>query len=135
VAGIYTFGSLNGLKQLTYATIYNYWNDKVAPNPVRLKLPSGTASIASAANESGNTCLFVSHTDGLSVYLPDAQIDEASPVNCITRPLVSGATELSASTVGSLTSVWGRNVQGGLFYTTCSAGSEVNTFAWKTPVP
>jgi hypothetical protein len=134
VPGIYTFGRLEGKTQLIYAPIFNFFKPKVAPSPARLALPDGTLSIASAVNSAGFSNLFVSHANGVSVYPPNLQNDDSAPSSCATGPLVSGATQLSASTVGKTTSVWGRNTQGELFYMECPAGSEANASSWTPPV-
>ncbi|KAM3414340.1 hypothetical protein BST61_g10987 [Cercospora zeina] len=132
--GIYTYGQLEGKTQLIYAPIFNFFKPQTSPIPARLALPRGTSSIASAVNAGGYSNLFVSHAEGLSVFPHDLQTDDSQPVPCVLSPLVSGATRLSASTIGSLTSVWGCNSQGELVYMTCPSGSEASAGAWTPPV-
>lgn len=134
VAGIYTFGAIEGKQELIYAPLYNPFRPDGPSAPSRLKVPDGASSIASSLDARGRSCLFISHPSGVSVFLPSAQNDGSMPSSCIESALVSGATQLSAMTTGSLTSLWGRNAQGGLFYATCPAGSEAVSPAWSTPV-
>jgi hypothetical protein len=99
---------------------------KVALSLTCLALLDGAMSVASAGNNAGFSNLFVSHANDVSVYLHNLQDDDSAPLPCAIGPLVSGATQLSAPTVGKMTSMTGRNSQGGLFYRECPAGSEAN---------
>ncbi|WPH01285.1 Hypothetical protein R9X50_00412300 [Acrodontium crateriforme] len=134
VPGIYTFGSIDGQTELIYAPMRNVFRPTNPPAPARLTVPAGTSAMSSAIDQNGHSALFISSPEGLAVFPSTAQGDGATSTVCITGPLVSGATELQAYTVGLITSVWGRNAQGGLFYATCPAGHEASSSAWSTPV-
>jgi len=133
--GLYTFGKIESRVQLLYTPAYNVFDPNVAPNPSRLSLPSGSTAIASAFNSSGFSSLFVSAEGGLYLYSPDQQDDGSAPISILSSPLVSRASQLTATTMGKTTAIYGVNTQGDLFYTMCAAGSETSLAAWSVPVP
>lgn len=135
VPGIYTFGTIGDEQELLFTPQYNYFRPNVAPDPARLTLPPGASAIASALNGSGVSNLFVAGTDGLFLFTPDNQHDQAVPVQVVTSDLVAGASALAAATVATRTAVWGVGAQGDLFYVACRAGSEADPAAWSNPVP
>lgn len=97
VAGIYTFGSIEGKTELIYVPLYNAFRPKVPANPARLASPLGTTAIASSFDSTGRSCLFVSHPGGLSVFPPNAQEDDAKPSLCIPGPVVANASQLQST--------------------------------------
>jgi hypothetical protein len=133
--GIYTFGSIDGERELLFTPQYNYFRPSVAPSPARLTLPAGASGIASALTASGVSNLFVAAADGLYVFTADNQHDRATPVRVVASTLVAGATTLAAASDATRTSVWSLGPQGSLCYTTCPAGSEADPAAWSAPVP
>lgn len=135
IPGIYTFGTINDEQELSFTPQYNYFRPNIAPNPARLTLPTGTSAIASALTPSGVSNLFVAATEGLFVFTPDNQDDNATPVRVVANGLIAGASTLAAATDATRTTVWGVNPQGNLFYVTCPAGSETDSTAWSHPVP
>ncbi|QIW96630.1 hypothetical protein AMS68_002148 [Peltaster fructicola] len=134
VAGMYTFGMIDGVEELIYAPLYNAFRPDSAPSPVRLALPGGSTCITSTMDHAGHTSLFVAHAGGLSVYPANAQTDGAVAIPCINSALVASASQLQAMTCGSITSIWGRNPQGNLFYATCPTGSEAAILSWSAPI-
>ncbi|MFI6900945.1 hypothetical protein ACIBKY_06780 [Nonomuraea sp. NPDC050394] len=140
IPGIYTFGTIGGEPQLLFTPQYNYFVAKNAPNrdapdPARLTPPAGTSTIAAALNGSGVTNLFVSAGDGLYLFTPDNQHDEATPVQIVAGGLLAGATTLAAASDADGTAVWGLGPQGTLCYVRCAAGGEADPAAWSAPVP
>jgi hypothetical protein len=141
VAGMYTFGSIGGVRELTYVPQYNYWKPALPPAPARLILPSESTAIASALDQSGDTNLFVAASSGLYLYTPDTQYDQALGTLVVPNVVVGGVnlfanvTTPSASTTGGQTVVWILNTQGVLFHVDCPAGSESNPSAWTSPLP
>ncbi|MEV4891130.1 hypothetical protein AB0K48_17235 [Nonomuraea sp. NPDC055795] len=140
IPGIYTFGTIGSEPQLLFTPQYNYFVAKNAPNrdapdPARLTPPAGTSTIAAALNGSGVTNLFVSAGDGLYVFTPDNQHDQAVPVQIVAGGLLAGATTLAAASDAGGTAVWGLGPQGALCYVRCAAGGEADPAAWSAPVP
>ena len=140
VPGIYTFGVIGKTQELIYAPQYNYFSPTTAPNTARLNLPPQAASIASASNSEGITNLFVAAENGLYLFTPDNQYDQAKPVLVVpattgsTNNIFAGVTLLAASTVGSRSVIWGLNAQGSLFHIYCPVGSEKTASAWSSPI-
>jgi hypothetical protein len=135
VPGIYTFGTIGSEQELIYTPQYNYFRSTAPPSPARLTLPAGASAIASALNGSGMTSLFVAGTDGLYLFTPDNQSDQAIPVEVVSSALVAGASVLAAASTNTQTAVWGIGAQGDLFCMVCPAGSETDPGAWLHPVP
>jgi hypothetical protein len=132
--GIYTFGAINGEQELIFTPQYNYFKPSVPPSPARLTLPAGASAIASALNGSGVSNLFVAASDGLYLFTPANQGDQATSVQIIPNGIVAGASSLAAATDATRTAVWGIDPQSNLFYTVCPAGSEATPAAWSNPV-
>jgi hypothetical protein len=135
VPGIYTFGSISGEQELFFTPQFNYFRPTVPPNSARFTLPAGASAMASALSSAGVTNLFVAATDGLFLFTPDNQSDQATPVLVVSNSIVAGAYSLAAATAGNQTAVWGLDPQGTLFYVMCAAGSEADPAAWSNPVP
>lgn len=133
--GIYTFGTIGGEGQLIFTPQYNYFKPKIPPVITKLSVPAGATAVASALNSSGTSNLFVSGSEGLSVFTPSIQVKNEAAVIASANPLTAGASELAASTSGGQTSVWGVNAEGTLFYVQCAEGSEADPTAWSNPVP
>jgi hypothetical protein len=135
VPGIYTFGTISTEQELIFAPQYNFFQPTIAPSPARLTLPAGATAIASALNSAGASNLFVAATGGLYLFAPGNQHDQATAVQVLPTSLITGASELAASSGGGRTAVWWVNPQGNLMYTTCAEGNEATTSAWSAPVP
>ncbi|MEO1416260.1 MAG: hypothetical protein AAFW00_13325 [Bacteroidota bacterium] len=135
VDGIYTLGSINSETELLYSPLYNPFNPEIAPNPTRLSVPSGAAALATVANSSEETGLFVAGSKGLTYFAADQQADGASGEVILTNELFTNVTTLHAHTSDDDIVVWGLNQQGQIFYTKCAVGSETNSSAWSVPVP
>ncbi|KAI1201733.1 hypothetical protein F5X97DRAFT_11942 [Nemania serpens] len=141
VPGIYTFGKIEDTRELIFRPQYNYFRPKVAPNSARLTLPLRATAISSAVNESGETNLFVASSEGLHVFTPDNQFDDAKPTLAVPTTMVGkvnlfdGVSLLVAETLKGRTVVWVLNAQGDMFYVACAAGSEADASAWNPPVP
>jgi hypothetical protein len=133
--GIYTFGTIGGEAELLFTPQYNYFRPTVPPDPARLTVPAGASAIASALNGAGVSNLFVAGTEGLFLFTPDNQHDQATAVQIVSSAVVAGASSLAAATDARQTAVWGVNPQGCLFYVTCPVGSEADATAWSSPVP
>ncbi|HEY2265584.1 MAG TPA: hypothetical protein VGI96_23365 [Streptosporangiaceae bacterium] len=135
VPGIYTFGTIGGEQELIFTPQYNYFRPAAPPSPARLRLPAGASAIAPAADADGTSSLFVAAADGLFLFAPDNQHDQAVPAQVIPGGAFAGAAVLAAATDGGRTAVWGLNPQAQLCYVTCAAGSERDPAAWSHPVP
>ena len=135
IGGIYTFGKINNTQQLMYATAYNEFDLGIPPRPARLTLPGGSTSIAAALNSTGKSNLFVSSNEGVYLFPPDGQSDEATGKLIVPSTITANAVDLEARTCGGTTGVFGVNTAGQLFYTHCRAGSEATSQAWSPPVP
>lgn len=141
VPGIYTFGKIEETRELIFRPQYNYFRPKVAPNSARLALPTRATAISSAVNDSGETNLFVASSEGLHVFTPDNQFDDAEPALAVPTAVVGkvnlfdGVSLLMAETLKGRTVVWVLNAQGDMFYVACAAGSEADASAWNPPVP
>ena len=135
VPGIYTFGTIGTEQELIFAPQYNYFQPSIAPSPARLTRPAGATAIASALNSAGDSNLFVAATGGLYLFAPANQHDQATAVQILPTGLITGASELTASSAGGRTAVWWVNPQGNLMYTMCAEGSEATPSAWSAPVP
>ncbi|KAH8686166.1 hypothetical protein BGZ61DRAFT_533733 [Ilyonectria robusta] len=141
IPGIYTFGSLEGTKELIFVPEYNFWDQNLQPPLARLQLPQQPGTIASALNSSGYSNLFVAAASGLYVFAPNAQYDGASGTLVVPDATIGGVdlfaniTSLAAYTAGNKTVVWALGQQGQLFHVDCTAGEETTPSAWSTPVP
>ena len=135
IGGMYTFGKINNTQQLIYATAYNEFDLGIPPRPARLTMPGGSTSIAAAMNRDGKSNLFVSSNEGLYLFPPDGQSDEATGKLIVPSTIAANAVDLEARTCGGTTSVFGVSPAGQLFYAHCQAGSESTSQAWSPPVP
>jgi hypothetical protein len=133
--GIYTFGTISTEQELLFTPQSNFFKPADAPPVSRLTVPAGASAIASALNGAGVSNLFVAGTDGLFLFTPDNQGDNATPAMIVSNGLVAGASALAAATDANRTAVWGLDPQGNLFYVTCPAGSEADPTAWSIPIP
>ncbi|KAK3380944.1 hypothetical protein B0H63DRAFT_545191 [Podospora didyma] len=141
IPGIYTYGTLENIKQLIFVPQYSQFRPGFPPVVSRLAVPAGATSITSAANSAGLTNLFVAASDGLRVFPPDKQLEGSAStlvvpsVTVAGRNLLAGLSSLSASTLSGRTVVWGINAQRDLVYVSCAEGAEATPSAWTVPVP
>lgn len=140
IPGIYTFGAIGNTQELIYSPQYNRFRPAFPPPVSRLVLPPATTSIASCLNSAGFSNLFVAAPDGIHLFAPQNQLDQAKSLLIVPTTIVAsqnilgGVTSLTASTVGSRTVIWGINAARNLFQVYCKAGSESNPSSWSSPV-
>ena len=134
IGGIYTFGKIESKQQLIYAPAYNEFDTGIPPRPARLVLPAGSTGVASAMNKSGKSNLFLSCNEGIYIFPPDGQSDEASGNLIVPSTIAANAVDLEALSCGGTTGVFGVNPAGQLFYAHCAAGFETKPDAWSPAV-
>jgi hypothetical protein len=134
IGGIYTFGKINNKQQLIYAPAYNEYDVDIPPRPARLTLPAGSTGVAAAMNSNGKSNLFLSCNEGLYLFPPDSQHDEAAGNLIVPSTIAANAIDLEALSFGGTIGVFGVNPAGQLFYTHCLAGSEMKAEAWSPVV-
>lgn len=134
IGGIYTFGKIESKQQLIYAPAYNEYDTGIPTRPARLVLPAGSTGVASAMNNSGKSNLFLSCNEGIYVFPPNGQGDEATGNLIVPSTIAANAVDLEALSCGGTTGVFGVNPAGQLFYTHCPAGSELKPESWSPAV-
>jgi hypothetical protein len=92
--------------------------------------PPCTSRRRHVSSTRGEQCLLqqsvISHANGVSDYPQNLQNNDSAPLLCATGPLVSGATQLSTSTVGKNDICVGPELARRLFYMEWPADSEAS---------
>lgn len=137
IVGAYTLGQINGKTELQYSQLWNPFarpGAETSPTVLSLRLPPRSTAIASALNSTGYSNLFVTSDDGIHVWTPDKQQDDAAPSHILKVDLVSNCTKMRAQTREGCTTIWGLTKDGSLFYTSCLESKEADPSAWSQPV-
>lgn len=137
IAGIYTFGTIGGSQKLQYSMAYNPYADNpldTPPSIVYLSPPASAGAIASSANPSGYSNLFVAGAEGIFVYIPTSQQHDKTPTLISSHDISKNSKNIYAESRLNMTYVWGVNPKQDLFYISCAAGQEDTPTAWSTPV-
>ncbi|KAM4064425.1 gamma-glutamyltranspeptidase periplasmic precursor [Hirsutella rhossiliensis] len=142
VDGVYTAGSTAGAAQLVYVPIVNVFGDGPPP-PVRLALPEDAPASAIAAARQGDkssphlasTDLYAVSGSTLFRFAAAEQHDGARGAPLVSDGCLSLTDTLHAMTHGGVTTVWGKNGSGQVYYLSCTAGQEAVPGAWSHPVP
>jgi hypothetical protein len=148
VPGIYTLGMIGSETELVYIPQTNPFRHGAAPTPVILNVPTGASCISSALitlqnnSDAGSTNLFIAGTDGIHLFTPKSQTEDVDSLLVVPAAsvdnggMLTGVTQLSASSVGDTTAVLGYNAaQQVVFHVHCAAGSEATATAWSAPIP
>ncbi|KAK3679958.1 hypothetical protein LTR78_000335 [Recurvomyces mirabilis] len=143
VDGVYTAGKSGASAQLVYVPIINAFGNG-PPAPTRLSLPGGVAvsAMTVARNETpgssmhGLTDLYAIGGSTLYYFDSEAQRNDggvAKPVT--TNAILSGTSQLFAMTHDGVTTLWGRNGSGVVYYTTSSTTKISVPGSWSSLKP
>jgi len=143
IDGIYTFGKNADAQTLLYTPLWNYFDVKVTPNPIRLIPATHTTAIASAlayGSASGTsgavyTDLFAAAEGKLYYYPWDGQSDGAPAVLLLSNDILKDVISLYACSNVNKVTLWGLNEKGQIFYLECPTGGETDPGAWSYPLP
>ncbi|SHI69539.1 hypothetical protein SAMN02745163_00661 [Clostridium cavendishii DSM 21758] len=138
VDGIYTIGSIGGVKQLIYTPSYNYFNPNLAPNSIRLALDNNVNFISAIREEStGYTHLFSCGGNALYIYPYKEQKGNAKAYKILEDENLNNIKNLYSYEIDGKKMVWILNQNGDLFYCFSTANDSALTDAdnWSSLVP
>jgi hypothetical protein len=135
VDGIYTLGSINSIRELLYAPLYNPFDQAAPPTITRLTIPDGATALAVADVGKDETDLFVAADQSLYYFAKNNQNDGASGVEIKKDELFEGATKLYAFATAEKYVVWGINRANQIFYTSCLRSNVAKRGFWTHPLP
>ena len=136
VDGLYTAGHVENSGQLIFAPVINYYGEG-AISPIPLDLPNGANSdaIASVRNADLSTDLFVVSGDSLYYFASSEQKSGAIGILLLANPVFTGSTKLSAMLHQGIVTIWGKNGNDQVYYTSCKQIDLGTQTAWSFPVP
>ena len=136
VDGIYTRGLAGDSSQLMYTPVINVWGEG-PPLPTLFSLPAGVgaSAITACRNTDLTSDLYV--TGGSSVYwfASTNQQKDAVAQLLFTDNNLAGTSELYSMNHQGVITIWGRNSDDAVYYTTCPEDQVSNTKAWSPVVP
>jgi hypothetical protein len=143
IDGVYTSGTVAGVAQLAYVPLFNL-SGNAAPMPTRLRLPEHlpTTAIASARNGDkdsenyGTTELYAIGGSTLYIWDADQQLDDGTMgTKIMTNSVFAGTDTLIAVTRDKVTTLFGKNADDMVYYTSCSVDKLTDPKSWSMPVP
>jgi hypothetical protein len=131
-AGIYTFGTIDGIQQLQYQNTVGFTKFGVGP-VFEFNLPPGASAIGLSIDPKGFTNFFLAADNALYFYPPNQKSKPQEGTLVLNHAFFQGVTQLQAATNAESTIVWGVNGDRHLAYVRCPAGSEHLPEAWTPP--
>ncbi|RAH41863.1 uncharacterized protein BO95DRAFT_505796 [Aspergillus brunneoviolaceus CBS 621.78] len=144
VDGIYTRGSVDSVSQLVYQPVANASGGMGPPAPRRLVVPNSSQGLTSiaTARESDSTSPLYNTTDLYAIaddtlyrWPSDAQNDGSTGRELITNSTLLGTSPLRAMTHDGVTTLWGKNASGDVYYLSCATDTLDDPDQWSIPVP
>lgn len=138
VDGVYTIGSIEGVRQLIYTPSYNYFNPKIAPSPIRFYSEKNVEFISTLREKStGYTHLITCGEGSLYIYPYKEQKDNAKPYKILDDENLYNIKNIYSYEVNGKKIVWILNKNGDLFYcfTSSDYSNITNSSCWSTLVP
>ena len=136
VDGLYTAGHVGNSAQLIFAPVINYYGQG-AISPIPLNLPNGVVpdEITSVRNADLSTDLFVVSGDSLYYFASSNQKSDATATLLLTNSVFTGTTKLAAMLHEGIVTIWGKNGNDQVYYTSCKQIDVGTQSAWSFPVP
>ncbi len=137
VDGIYTSGHVGNKGQLIYQPLFNRWNPKAAPLSDTLEIPGKVPAdaIASCRHPDNTSDLYATAGRKLYYFAAAKQGNGDQAVELLANDLFTDVLDLYAMDSGDKVTVWGRNRNHQIFYTTCPKDELTNSSSWSVPVP
>ena len=135
--GAYQLATPNGGHNLNFYPLQSWSRIAPEPYPIHMYAPDGATRLAalSTSDNEGNTNLFVAAQNGIYLYTPDQQVNDAKGTLICSNNLITGVTDFFAIQTNDTVVLCGLNQQGQVFYIKCPQGQEAQPSAWSTPVP
>ncbi|KAF5571848.1 hypothetical protein FPANT_13478 [Fusarium pseudoanthophilum] len=136
VDGVFTCGVSGTSGQLVYVPISNAFGSG-PPASRTLSLPGNvTASaIATARAYNNSTDLYAIGGQTLFWFPANSQAGQSVATTIFSNSIFQGTTELSAMTHGGVTTIWGKNGNDQIYYSSCPNTQLGMTASWSTPLP